>query len=71
LFKDSITTNSTYQKTFNLELVPNGIYYLDLDNEERVQTTVIAKTNSGLEIEKESDFVFKPLYKIEDKLVLS
>ncbi len=69
LFKDSITTNSTYQKTFNLELVPNGIYYLNLDNESRIQTTAIAKTNSGLEIEKESDFVFKPLYKIEDKLV--
>jgi hypothetical protein len=69
LFRDSITTNSFYNKTFNLELVPNGIYYLNLDNESRIQTTIIAKTNSGLEIEKESGFVFKPLYKIEDKLV--
>ena len=69
LFKDSITTNSTYQKTFNLELVPNGIYYLNLDNESRIQSTVIAKTNYGLEIEKESGFVFKPLFKIKDKQV--
>jgi sRNA-binding regulator protein Hfq len=69
LFKDSITTNSTYHKTFNLELVPNGIYYLNLDNESRIQTTVIAKTNYGLEIEKESGFVFKPIFKIKDKQV--
>jgi len=52
LFRDSITTNLTYQKTFNMELVPNGIYYMNLDNESRIQTTVIVKTNSGLDIEK-------------------
>ena len=69
LFRDSITTNLTYHKTFNLELVPNGIYYLNLDNETRIQTTAIAKTNYGLEIEKESSFLLKPIYKIEDKLV--
>lgn len=69
LFKDIIPTNSTYQKTFNLELVPNGIYHLNLDNESRIQTTVIVKTNSGLEIEKKSEFVFKPWFKIKDKLV--
>lgn len=69
LFRDSITTNATYQKTFNLELVPNGIYYLNLDNEYRIQTTVIAKANSGLEIEKESGFIFKPSFKIKDKQV--
>jgi len=69
LFKDSITTNSTYQKTFNLELVPNGIYYMNLDNESRIQTTVIVKTNSGLDIEKESSFVSKPSFKITDKQI--
>jgi hypothetical protein len=69
LFRDSITTNLAYQKTFNLELVPNGIYYLNLDNESRIQITAIAKTNSGLDIEKESGLVFKPLFKIEDKHV--
>ncbi len=69
LFRDSITSSSTYHKTFNLELVPNGIYYLNLDNESRIQTTAIAKTNSGLEIEKESRFVFKPSFKIKDKQI--
>jgi len=69
LFRDSITTNLTYQKTFNMELVPNGIYYMNLDNESRIQTTAIAKTNYGLEIEKESGIVFKPLFKIKDKQV--
>jgi hypothetical protein len=69
LFKDVITSNSTYQKTFNLHLVPNGIYYLKLDNESIIQTTVIAKSNSGLEIEKGSEIVLKPIFKIKDKQV--
>jgi hypothetical protein len=69
LFKDSITTNLSYQKTFNLELVPNGIYYLNLANDKRIQTTTIAKNNFGLEIEKDRRFVFKPLFEIKDKKV--
>jgi len=69
LFRDSITTNLSYQKTFNMELVPNGIYYMNLDNEYRTQTTVIVKTNSGLDIEKESSFVSKPSFKIKDKQI--
>jgi hypothetical protein len=69
LFRDSITTNLTYQKTFNMELVPNGIYYMNLDNESRIQTTVIVKTNSGLDIEKESSFVSKPRFEIKDKQI--
>lgn len=69
LFKDSITTNSSYRKAFNLELVPNGIYYLNLDNRSGIQTSVISKTNYGLEIEKEFGLVFKPFFKIINKQV--
>jgi len=69
LFRDSITTSLTYQKTFNMELVPNGIYYMNLDNESRIQTTVIVKTDSGLDIEKESSFVSKPSFEIRDKQI--
>jgi hypothetical protein len=69
LFRDNITTNLSYQKTFNMELVPNGIYYMNLDNESRIQTTVIVKTDSGLDIEKESSFVSKPSFEIKDKQI--
>ncbi len=69
LFKDSIGRRVSYKKLFNLELVPNGIYYLNLDKEGSLLVTSIKKTENGLEIDKSSRFVFKPCFEIENRQV--
>lgn len=69
LFTDSIGEMESYQKTFNLELVPNGVYYLNLDKENSLLITTIKKTDNGLEIDELSGFVFKPCFQVEDRLV--
>lgn len=69
LFRDSVGKTATYQKVFNLELVPSGIYYLNLDKESSLLVTLVKKTENGLEINNLSEFVFKPCFKIENKQV--
>ncbi|CAM4133194.1 T9SS type A sorting domain-containing protein [Gillisia limnaea] len=69
LFKDSIGKMEPYQRTFNFELVPNGIYYLNLDKEGSLLVTTIKKTENGLEIDELSGFVFKPCFEIEKRQV--
>ncbi|MFO7721240.1 MAG: T9SS type A sorting domain-containing protein [Gillisia sp.] len=69
LFKDSIGEMVSYKKTFNLELVPEGIYYLNLDKNGSLLVTAIKKTQNGLEIDKSSGFVFKPCFEIENSQV--
>lgn len=69
LFKDSIGRMGSYEKIFNLELVPVGIYYLNLDKDNSLLVTTIKKTENGLEINKSSDFIFKPCFEIENRQV--
>ncbi|MFN4764134.1 hypothetical protein ACKGJN_13475 [Gillisia sp. Q332] len=69
LFKDSIGKMGAYEKIFNLELVPNGIYYLNLDKKGSLLITSIEKTENGLEIDELSGFVFKPCFEIEKRQV--
>lgn len=69
LFKDNVGKMVSYRKIFNLELVPNGTYYLNLDKEASLLVTMIKKTENGLEIDKLSGFVFKPCFEIENKQV--
>lgn len=69
LFKDSIGRMESYQRTFNLELVPRGIYHLHLDKENSLLVKTIKKTKNGLEIDDLSGVVFKPCFKIENRRV--
>lgn len=69
LFKDNIARMERYQRTFNFELVPKGMYYLNLDKENSLLITTIKKTDDGLEIDELSGFVFKPCFQVEDRLV--
>lgn len=64
LFKESIGKMEPYQRTFNLELVPKGLYYINLDKEGSLHVTTVKKTENGLEIDELSGFVFKPCFKI-------
>ncbi len=70
LFRDSLLPNEPYRKTLNLELVPEGVYHLNLNMENSITTTMITKGKNGLEITGEnSKTIFQPLYKIEGKTV--
>lgn len=70
LFKDSLLPNGSYSKSLNLEIVPRGIYYLNLEKGDHIQISVIEKTEGGIVIK--DDFrrtLFKPCFKEEGKLV--
>lgn len=70
LFKDSLLLNDVYRKTFNLEVIPNGVYYLSLEKENSILTTEVTKTSAGLELTgKSSKIIFKPRFKVEKDLV--
>ena len=69
LFKDSIGKMGAYEKIFNLELVPNGFYYLNLNKKGSLHITSVKKTENGLEIDELSRFVFKPCFEIEKSKV--
>lgn len=66
LFRDSITSQGSYKKRLHLELIPKGIYYLNLEKENRILSTILLKNNTGVAIqENSSGIIFKPCYKIE------
>lgn len=71
LYIDRLPAGKNYQKNLSLEIIPMGTYYLDLDSERTIHTTVISKKQNGLEISGDpSAITFKPCYKIEGKQVL-
>lgn len=69
LYQDSLNLVNSYEKTFNLELVPKGIYYLSLDQKGSLLVTTIRKTEKGLEVDGFSDFTFKPCFETKSKEV--
>lgn len=70
LFKDNHLLNDNYKKTFNLEVIPNGVYFLILEKENSIQTTEVTKTVSGIELTgNSSKTIFKPQFKVEKNLV--
>lgn len=71
LFKDSILLDEPYSKSLNMEIVPRGTYYLNLEKEDHIQTSVIEKTEQGIVIR--DDFrrtFFKPCFKEEGRQVI-
>lgn len=70
LFRDSLFLKEGYTKAFDLEVVPNGTYYLSLEKECSILTTEIRKTALGLTLkEKSSPVVFKPQFLVENDSV--
>ena len=70
LFQDRLANNGHYSKAFNLEVIPAGVYYLKLEKENSIQTTEVTKSQQGLKLSgKSSSIVFKPCFKVENKLV--
>lgn len=70
LYKDSLQLNGYYKKAFNLEVIPNGVYYLNLEGENSIRRTEVTKTAEGLKLTgKSSGIIFKPCYKVEESMV--
>lgn len=70
LYKDSLQLNGYYKKAFNLEVIPNGVYYLNLEGESSIRRTEVTKTAEGLKLTgKTSGIIFKPCYKVEESMV--
>ena len=71
LFKDSFINRALYQMTVNLSTMPEGTYFLRLDKEYAVLTSIIVKTETGLQVkEGTSEIAFKPRFKVENDMVL-
>lgn len=70
LYKDSIMLNESFRKVFNLEIIPRGTYFLNVEKENRILSTVLVKNSEGISIKEDvSGIVFKPYYKVEEEKV--
>lgn len=68
LFKE-IHLSSNFQKSLSFELVPNGTYYLHLEDSNSVYSREIIKTGSSITVNKDSRIIFKPTFKQVNKQV--
>lgn len=68
IFKDRFFSDSTYKRTLVFDKLPEGEYSLVLDKMYSLSSSIIKKTENGIEIKSES-FSFKPIYKVEGKKV--
>lgn len=70
LFRDSLQSQGYYQRTFDLEVIPNGVYLVSLENENRVLTREVVKSIHGVELSgNPSETIFKPCFKVLESQV--
>lgn len=63
LFKDYLQSSS-YKKALDLNAIPKGTYFLSVEKEDSILTTVISKSNHGVIVNDEaSKIFFKPFFK--------
>lgn len=71
LFKDSLVSSDGYRKSLDLEVIPQGVYFLHMETEKSILSSKIVKTSKGISIEEESsEITFKPCFKVIDDTVL-
>ncbi|SHI95043.1 Por secretion system C-terminal sorting domain-containing protein [Mesonia phycicola] len=68
LFKEA-HLNNKFQKSLSLELVPDGTYFLHLEDESSIYAKQIEKKNNTVTIKSDSQIFFKPNFKQVDKQV--
>mgnify|MGYP003681884971 CR=1 FL=1 len=68
LFKDA-HLNNKFQKSLSLELVPDGTYFLHLEDENSIYAKEIEKKNNTITVKRDSQIFFKPNFKQIDKQV--
>ncbi|ANI89409.1 hypothetical protein A9P82_08940 [Arachidicoccus ginsenosidimutans] len=54
-------------KGFNFSTVPDGRYFIKMENDRTIETTLVTKVNHALKISKNYDFVAKPLFQKKGK----
>lgn len=70
LFKDNLLRNGNYNKTLNLQMIPEGIYYLKVEKRFATRIWKIEKNSGGVEIFTNSSTVsFKPHFRKQKDLV--
>ncbi len=70
LYREHLKPSSTYRKNLSLEVIPSGTYYLNLDFENKILSTVIIKNENGIRIQgRNSRIIFKPCFKVDGKKV--
>lgn len=70
LFKDNLTMNGNYTKTFHLEMVPQGTYLLKVEKRFATKSWKIRKSKEGIEILGNSSTIsFKPQFRLKEKHV--
>ncbi len=63
LYKKTFREMTNFQKTFSLKGKDNGMYFVEVENDNQIQITPVLKNDQGVTlIEKAARFVFKPQY---------
>ncbi|KAA1246113.1 hypothetical protein [Aquimarina sp. RZ0] len=70
LFNITLKEMPSYQKYFNLNNVPDGIYFVETENEFDVKVTPVLKNKKGVSlIDNSSVIIFKPQVLIDNNIV--
>lgn len=70
LYKDAVKQNMTYTKRISLEIVPQGVYYVIIENDFIKEINAFKKSDKGItHLSNASEKVFKPVYKVENNIV--
>lgn len=62
----------TYQhpekaQSFDFSKVPDGNYYINVENDKTISTTLVSKKDNAIQINKDYRFVLKPVFQQKDK----
>ncbi|WP_299440690.1 hypothetical protein [uncultured Aquimarina sp.] len=70
LFNVTLEATPTYQKYFNLNNVPEGVYFVETESEYEIKVTPLLKNDKGVSlIDTSSVTVFKPLVQAENNII--
>lgn len=62
----------TYQhpektQSFDFSKVPDGNYYINVENDKTISTTLVSKKDNAIRINKDYRFIMKPVFQQKDK----
>ena len=70
LYKESIVKTGKYSKGFDLNSLPNGDYYFEMDSELKIIVIPFTVTLDEVNFnEEEESTVFKPVVRVKDEMV--
>lgn len=72
LFNETVEPAGYYKRSFNINNLPDGEYLVALENTSSISYATIKKGINGIEMisDPKNNVVFKPSYKVEDKMVM-